>query len=208
MHPFMRTITQLARVAAAFAIACAALLPSAIGHAAQGRDVDGSLMVGDMRRTYLLHLPARYSTAHAWPLLLAYHGRGGTGHGMLGLTHLSAVADRNGFIVAYPDGYRRSWADGRGGTPADQAGIDDVAFSLALLDTLESRYAVDRGAVGATGISNGGFMVQRLACSHSERFAAIAPVASALPPALAASCALTRPIAVLAIQGTEDPLVP
>jgi hypothetical protein len=34
----------------------------------------------------------------------------------------------------YPEGYRRSWADGRGKTPADQAGVDDVGFINALLE--------------------------------------------------------------------------
>ena len=92
------------------------------------------------------------------PLLLALHGRLGDGKGMATLTHLSQVADQYGFIVVYPDGYQRGWADGRGATTADQAGVDDVAFLSTLIATLSGEYAIDARRIYATGISNGGFM--------------------------------------------------
>jgi poly(3-hydroxybutyrate) depolymerase len=39
--------------------------------------------------------------------MLAFHGGGGTGLGMQRATGLSAVADRHGFLVAYPQALRQ-----------------------------------------------------------------------------------------------------
>ena len=54
---------------------------------------------------------------------------------------------------------------------------DDIAFIGALLDAVEQSVCVDASRVYATGVSNGGGMVARLACELSDRLAAIAPVA-------------------------------
>jgi len=68
--------------------------------------------------------------------------------------------------------------------------------------------SVDPRRVYATGISNGAMFSYRLACDLPGVFAAIAPVAGAMPAALAAGCAHTAPVSVLALQGTADPLMP
>jgi polyhydroxybutyrate depolymerase len=60
----------------------------------------------------------------------------------------------------------------------------------------------------ATGISNGGFFSYRLACDLSDRIAAIAPVAAAMPQALAASCKPAHAVPIVSFSGTSDPLVP
>jgi hypothetical protein len=71
-------------------------------------DSKGSLSFGGLTRTYLLHLPPSYSATKLLPLVLALHGGGGTGQGMERLTHLSTVANQQGFIVVYPDGYQKA----------------------------------------------------------------------------------------------------
>jgi polyhydroxybutyrate depolymerase len=171
-------------------------------------DFSGSLSSGGLTRTYQGHLPASYADAQRLPLVLALHGHGGDGQGMQRLTHLNSLADRHGFIVVYPDGYQKSWADGRGATEADQAGVDDVGFLSALIDTLAGRFKVDRSRVYVTGISNGGFMSERLACDLANKVAAVAAVAATMPTGLAARCAPQRPVPFLLMQGTSDPLVP
>ncbi len=192
------------------AIAGAAGAPSAPRAIALARAGDSSsaLSVGGQSRTYDLHVPPAYDGKAPLPLVLALHGGGGTGKGMPGLTHLSALADRKGFIVVYPDGIQRRWADGRGTTVADRNGIDDVGFLAALVAKLASELAVDPHRVYATGISNGGFMSQRLACELSGTIAAVAVVAATMGEALAARCEPTRPVPLLLIHGTKDPLVP
>ena len=163
-----------------------------------------SIVAGGVVRTYLLHLPTGGVTPRM-PLVLAFHGGGGTGAGMRGLTGFDARADRLRVIVAYPDGVRRRWNDGRRTIPSP---VDDVGFVAQLIDTLSGRYGVDPARVYATGISNGGLFSERLACDLAPRIAAIAPVAANMPADIVPACAPARPVSVLQINGTADPLVP
>lgn len=159
-------------------------------------------------RTYAVHVPSKYDGTKASPLVLALHGRLGTGLGEERLAHLDKVSDEHGFLVVNPDGLNRSWADGRGGTPSDHKGVDDVKFLSALIDQIEHEYKVDAERVYATGMSNGGFMSGRLACELSERIAAVGIVGASLSESVAKSCQPQKPVSILIMQGTEDPLVP
>ena len=171
---------------------------TALSLQAAGLTVDGSA------RTYLFYVPSTYRPEHPSPLVLVFHGAGATGRGMARHTGFTALAEREGFVVAYPEGIGRRWNDGRGyGTPRD-----DVGYIRALLDTLGRRLSIDPRRIFATGISNGAMFSYRLACDLPGVFAAIAPVAGAMPEALVEGCAHVTPVALAAFQGTADPLVP
>lgn len=180
-------------------------------------------------RDYILRLPASYDPGQRYPLIVALHGGGGDKEGTNPLTcedgdetspHcLTQVAEREGYIIAYPDGTAnslgfRSWnqggtADGALQCPyACEQGIDDVAYIAALLDDIEAVASVDHRRIYATGFSNGGGMSHRLACELSDRLAAVAPVSGANQFAGAADCAPGRPVPVLAIHGRDDPCWP
>jgi polyhydroxybutyrate depolymerase len=159
-------------------------------------------------REYLVHLPIHFLSAQSYPLVLAFHGRLGTSSGMQSLSGFNAVADANQFIVVYPQGVERSWADGRGATPADLQGIDDVGFISTLIDHLSNTLPIRKAQVYATGISNGGLLAQRLACELSDRITAIAVVAATFSSKLVSTCRPVRPVPVLQIMGTQDPYVP
>lgn len=178
--------------------------------AARGRpdDLRGKLQVDGRERTYVLHVPASYNGTQPVPLVLALHGRLGDGEGQEKLTHMDVTSDKHGFLVVYPDGINRSWADGRAATPAEKKGVDDVKFLSALIDQLAQQYKTDYSRIYATGMSNGGFMSGRLACELSDRIAAVAIVAASLSDNLAESCHPAEPVSVLILQGTNDPLVP
>lgn len=166
----------------------------------------GSLEHGGRTRTFLYHLPPHVKPQA--PLVVALHGRLGQGRSQQKLTGFDALADGSGFIVVYPDGVDRSWADGRGMTPADRQGVDDVGFLTALVDHFISRFGADKRRVYATGMSNGAMMSFRLACERADRFAAVGPVAGLMAEKLSASCSPSRPVPLLTIVGTQDPLVP
>jgi polyhydroxybutyrate depolymerase len=173
-----------------------------------GSNYDASLVSGGLTRTYHVHLPPAASAGKPLPLMLSLHGRLGDGLGQAQLSGFNAVADQAGFIVVYPDGYRRSWNDGRLATPANQDGVDDVAFLGAVLDAVEARNKVDTARVYVNGMSNGGFMTLTLGCQLAQRFAAIAVIAANFEEGLAARCAPSHALPALFIHGTDDPLVP
>jgi polyhydroxybutyrate depolymerase len=166
----------------------------------------GKLDHGGRTRTFRYHLPPELKPES--PLLLSLHGRLGQGKNQEKLSGFDAVADEGGFIVVYPDGVERSWADGRGTTPADQQGVDDVGFLTALVDHFIKEFKSDRRRVYAAGMSNGAMMSYRLACERADRFAAIGPVAALMGQTLAQACTPSRPVSVISFVGTEDPLVP
>ena len=180
------------------------------GLATRGHHVDkqATMQVDGRERTYTYHVPSSYDGTRPMPLVLALHGRLGQGAGEERLSHFDKISDANGFIVIYPDGLDRSWADGRGGTPSDRKEVDDVKFLSSLIDKFEADYKIDPTRVYAMGMSNGGFMSGRVACQLSNRIAAVAIVAASLSDTVAASCHPAEPISALILQGTNDPLVP
>ncbi|MFC0408075.1 alpha/beta hydrolase family esterase [Roseomonas elaeocarpi] len=172
---------------------------------AAARDDSAELVVGGTTRSFSVHLPDGRAPRTGFPLILAFHGGGGQGAGMSRLTGLNTLADARGLIVAYPDGIDRHWNDGRLTIRNPQ---DDVLFVSALLDRLQDGYPVDRGRVYATGLSNGALFVERLGCELSGRIAGIAAVAGTLPVVTARKCRPDHPVAVIQINGTDDPIMP
>jgi polyhydroxybutyrate depolymerase len=169
---------------------------------AAARDQSGTFQFGGLSRTYRVHVPPGPPVG----LVLNLHGGGATGVGQQGLTDFDAVADATKLVVVYPDGYDKSWDDGRAASPAARHRVDDLGFLVALVGRLANDFGVAPGHVFATGMSNGGFMSNRLACDRADVFAAIAPVSGTLGAGVA--CKPSRPVSVLAIHGTDDPLVP
>lgn len=175
---------------------------------------------GGRSRHYVLHVPSAPTVqaidASAPPapapraLVVSLHGGGGHAEGVANQTGFSALADREGFVVVYPDGVDKGWNDGRAGVPstAVKENVDDVGFLTAVLDDVARRVSIDPGRVFVNGISNGAFMSARFACERSSRVAAIGLVAGSMGPELLASCKLSRPVSVIAFLGTADPLVP
>ncbi|HEX4783750.1 MAG TPA: PHB depolymerase family esterase [Candidatus Sulfotelmatobacter sp.] len=87
------------------------------------------------------------------------------------------------------------------GTPAD-----DVAFFNQMLDQLPMKFSVDTSRIYAAGLSEGGFMSLRLGCALGDRLAAVAAVGAAMPKTMI--CLPPRPVSMLLINGTSDPVVP
>jgi len=141
-------------------------------------------------------------------LVLAFHGGQETPENQQQISNFDALADRSRFIVAYPEGIGKSWADGRGTTAADRDGIDDVGFARAVVVDIARTQAIDRMRIYATGPSNGGMFVNRLGCEASDLFVAIAPVIGTIASRLAPACHPSSPVAVVGVQGVNDPVVP
>ena len=167
-------------------------------------DPPGALTFGGLQRTYVLHVPP--GLEHPSGLVINLHGAGQTGAEQAAVTNYNAVANQYGFVVAYPDGIDMSWADGRGASVPDRDGVDDVGFLSALIGQLAGDFAIPPGRVFVTGMSAGAFMANRLACDRADLVSAVVPVAGTLGAGVA--CNPSRPVSVMAVHGTADPVVP
>lgn len=164
-------------------------------------------------RSFDIEVPTSYSTGAAMPVLLVFHGAGGTGRSMQLLTGLGQLAERYGFIAVYPNAdaeSRGTWALGCNRcTWADAAGIDDYRFVRDMIDTLAAAYSIDRQRIFATGFSLGGSFAYDLACHEPDLLAGTAVVASLPSLEEVALCrAATRAQRVLTAIGAQDPNVP
>ena len=169
-------------------------------------------------RKYVVHLPGSYNPSRQHELVFILHGGTGSANGMLLFTGFNRVSDTANFIAVYPEGVYTGpnalgkpghhWADGRKTTLPEKAGVDDISFISNLIDSLDAQFSIDLNKVFATGISNGGYMSQRLACELSDRIAAVATVAATFPDSLIQYCNSTEPISILIMNGTADAFVP
>lgn len=163
------------------------------------------------KRSYYLHLPDEFDAQKHYPLVMILHG-GGKGDGEDAAKHLGfdAVADKEGFVALYPNGIHTQWNDGRGTSVrgTDPSGIDDVAYLSELIRHISEHYGTDPHNVFVTGASNGGMMTLRLGCEIAPQLAAIAPVIANIPKNIIGTCRPGKPLPILLMNGTNDPLMP
>ncbi len=172
---------------------------------ASAHDRTEQILVGEFHRTYRLHLPPVYDGTIAVPLVLVFHGRFQSPQDIEAVSHFSTVADREGFIVVYPEGMHQRWNDGRRAPDRSLPMIyDDVGFVAALVAHLQAAFAIDSSRIYATGMSNGATFVQRLGCELSDTLAAIGPVSGTLPVNVARGSTTTQPLPVVEFHGTDD----
>jgi polyhydroxybutyrate depolymerase len=176
-------------------------------------DSDRTLNVDGRERTFTMHLPERASAEI--PLVVVLHGNlsdAGVGRGgaaMRSMTTFDEHADALGFAVAYPDGADGSWADGRGVTAADEAGVDDVSFLRTLISWSAETHGTLPGRTVVAGMSNGAFMAHRMGASASDQVAVIAAVSGGLPERVRDDLpAPSHAVSALLIHGTADPISP
>jgi polyhydroxybutyrate depolymerase len=156
-------------------------------------------------RTYLLHVPKSYDGTKPRPLVLDFHGYSRTSAGQKAASGWDAVSDREGLLVAYPDGVGSSWNVGGCCGSAGTSNIDDVGFARALVAQLATQLCVDLKRVYASGVSNGAGISARLGCEAADLFAGVALVSSDLRTQ---PCQPRRPITEIAFRGTGDTLEP
>ena len=171
---------------------------------AQAPLVHDTLTAGGLVRDFYVARPARVDSARGAPLVIFLHGGGGSARGAAERYGFTGVAGGAGAIVVYPDGVDHHWNDGR---DAFHSG-DDVAFIRALVARLRKQERIDPRRIYAAGHSNGAMMAYTLACRAPGVFAAIGTVGGEIPVNDVARCANAHPISVIAIHGTDDPLVP
>jgi polyhydroxybutyrate depolymerase len=161
-----------------------------------------TMTIGGAQRTVHLYRPAGLSGPV--PLVVMLHGGYGNGVQAEDSYHWDPEADTGHFLLALPDGLNASWNGGGGccGKSARQ-NVDDVTFLTQMVTMLRGEISVDPHRIFIAGVSNGGIMAYRMAC-QTDIFAAVgADSTTMLVP-----CHPAKPVSVLHIHGTADPIIP
>ncbi|HEY4264752.1 MAG TPA: PHB depolymerase family esterase [Micropepsaceae bacterium] len=170
-----------------------------------------SVAVKGAQRTFVLYVP--HDLKPNAPLLFVFHGSGGDGASMRDVTafEFDMLADRDGFLVAYPDGYQTTWNDCRKGSPqpARRMNIDDESFVDAMIAKEAAEHAIDRKRVFSAGWSNGGQLGYRFAMERANVFTGVAALSATVPvPANLACTPSGAAMPMMIINGTADPINP
>ena len=187
----------------AIAIVVAVVLLFVAQRATAGDAVLHNISVGGVSRTYLLFVPAGQN-GKALPAFIMMHGSGSTAAQQENYSNFDAFAQAHGLVVMYPNGIDKHWNDGR--VIGHESMADDIGFMKAMLAEVMAQGLIDPKRVYATGISNGGFMAQHMACVMPEALAGIGVIAATQP--VDAACPSPRPMPVIFFQGTADKFVP
>ncbi len=166
-----------------------------------------TLVHGRRTRSYRVHIPPSYREGHPMALVFALHGHGNTAAKYEKILGFNGIADREGFIVVYPNAVaygpkRKQLWNGGGIYGVWWAGkVDDVSFIAKLIDTVSANYTIDPNRIFVFGTSSGGFMAHHLGARLPGRFAAIAPWAGLLA---FNDFAAGPPVSVIHFHGAQD----
>ena len=168
--------------------------------------IHSSFVVGGYTRVFETYLPLGWSVSNHLPVVIDLHYLGADGRDEDSLTQFNPIADTARFVVCHPSGLGTDW--GVGQSAPYHNGLGDIEFIDQMIDTLYTRYGIDLERVYVTGMGQGGFMAQHLACKLGSRIAAIATVGACIADSTAFFCQGTRPMPMMMIDGTADSVVP
>jgi len=142
------------------------------------------------------------------PMVLNFHGYGGSGGWHMEDADMRSLADEEGFVVVYPQGTELSGGAHWNAAPSsgdNKSTADDLGFTEALVDAIRDAHTIDSDRIYAVGYSNGGMFAYYLACERSDLIAAAGSVSGTL---LDGACRDGEPISVISLHGTADSVLP
>src|SRR5689334_7532200 len=121
-----------------------------------GTDKTVTIKVGTVDRSYVVRVGDSVAADKPAALMLNFHGHNNSPFLQELFSRMRPIANKEGFIVAYPKGISSSFNAGTCCSPADDDKVDDVAFARAIVEDVAAHACVDRKRVYAVGFSNGG----------------------------------------------------
>jgi polyhydroxybutyrate depolymerase len=199
--------------------ACMPALPLGQVKGPQTYTVDLDFETGGFPRNFHLHLPPAYDGTRPLPLVIVIHGAFGTAKAIEKRSGFSQLADREGFMVMYPNGIGiagllQHWNAGHCCGKAAKDGIDDVGYLNAAIDAAGSRLAIDPNRIYMVGFSNGGMLTYRFCAESGGRLAGAAVLAGAIGSRLGEDPPMwtlpqsVPPVPMLIMHGLLDKHVP
>ena len=139
-------------------------------------------------RRYRLYRPAGIAFGERLPLMVMLHGCGQDAKSFAQSTRMNRIAQRERFLVLYPEQDRLAnpqgcwnWFDTRAGRAAGEAKL-----IMGAIDQVCLLYAVDRNRIAIAGLSAGASMAALLVTRQPDRFKAVV-MHSGIPPGSAHS---------------------
>jgi polyhydroxybutyrate depolymerase len=154
------------------------------------------------QRTARIHHPA--SVGAGAPLVVVLQGETGSAAQAQSDYGWTALADREGFVVAYPDAEAKTWNAGPTCCFPLSAGVNDVGYLNQLVSDVTKADKVDRARIFGIGFSTGASMVYSWECSQPGLLAGIGVVGGSL----LIDCDIRPPVSVAAVHGTADTYFP
>lgn len=173
-----------------------------------GTQLTQNMLHNGVTRSYILYIPDSYNSQQDVPMVVELHGHTSNMNQQIVYGDFRKIADTAGFILVVPNGLydtsgNRYWNFGQIAN-----GSDDIGFLSQLINKVATNYMIDLDRVYFTGLSNGGFMSNYLACHLSQKITAIASVSGTLIPYQITNCLPNHPMPILYIHGTSDAIVP
>jgi len=162
-----------------------------------------------IERDFHYYIP-KNKTNTKYSLIFILHGGGGSGEGMIYLTRMSDLASENNYIAVYPNGFENRWNDGRSlpHSSTDKRNTKDVLFFRQMIEYFKTKYEIDTSKIHVVGLSNGGFMAQRILCEAADIFASGFSIAATTSKFISEQCSLPEPVSLGFIFGKKDDVVP
>jgi polyhydroxybutyrate depolymerase len=163
------------------------------------------IQVGSLTRSFIIYVPQSYTGQEPVPLVLDWHGILLNSGLQRAFSGYAALAEQEGFIVAYPEGTDTAF---NVGICCTSANVDDIGFARAIVGYLSQQGCIDQKRIHSVGYSMGGGMSMHLACNAADLFASVATSAFDLMPEEDWPCQPSRPIPLITFRSTGDFLVP
>jgi polyhydroxybutyrate depolymerase len=181
------------------------IAPTAAPPVAPGTLETHVVTVDGVQRTYHLYVPGSLPAGRPAPLVLVFHPRGkdGAGPAFAEKTGFPQLADKEGFIVVFPDGINSKWMDGD--PNIDPVYNNDLPFVEAILGEVGNAHPIDPQRIYATGHSNGAAFSQFLAMHLPDRIAAIGSSGAGLAETWLDDLAAARTFSIIISCGSKDP---
>lgn len=163
-----------------------------------------------LSRQFIMYVPTNYNSDIEYPLMINFHGFGGTASDFVETADMRSLAENENFIIVYPQGtLLGGFPHWNSSAPSidNKSSVDDIGFVEKMIENISSTYSINEKRVYAAGYSNGGFLSYYLAC-NSKKFAAIGSVAGTMIDDSYQNCNAQVPTAMINIHGTNDEVVP
>ena len=179
-------------------------------------------------REFLVYVPEGLAPGEPVPIVFAYHYGTGSMELFSAMSGFRAIGQREGFIVVFPQALQYySAAEGvwtarwnthgleqrtdlsrlPGYPDASPWPADDVAFTLAMIEQIQTQWTIDDHRIYAAGFSNGAALATRLAHEIPNVIAAVSASSAGFSGGLSSASDLSpaaRSVPILLMVGARD----